>query len=184
LTTALVDGHRLVVGTKRHVLTALNQARRNKGAVIRKAELLKAITTIDKETSIALIGSTAALQQGLGVSVNYPTTAKLFEKMASMRLDVRFTTDVKGALVLQAKDADAAKELKPEVNKLLGQVKQMIELLTTLEPKAKPLGELTRNLKIKVKGRSLVAEVSLSGEAVEALVKLATQDGGAPPGQR
>jgi hypothetical protein len=178
--TTLVDGHRLIVGPTQDVRTALKQARGNKGAIIRKKELVKAINGLDRETSIALIGSSAALRQGLGV--DSPATAKLLDKTTALRLDVRISTEVKGIMVLDAKDSDAAKELKPEVNKLVDQAKQMVALMTALEPKLKPVGELTRNLKIKVKGRSVIGEVSLSGEAIEALVKLAAASQ-APGGQ-
>lgn len=169
----VIDGRFLIFGLKEDVRGALGRVRQKTRSVIRNKEVADGLARMDPATIGSLRGDNSILKDLPGI--DDPNTAKLIQKIAAVRVDLRVASDIKLVLTLDMIDADAAKELKPLIVNLGDLLKGVVALLTVQEPKAKPLDEVGKNLTIRVKGKTVTVQTSLSGQAIDTLVKNATK---------
>jgi hypothetical protein len=166
-----LDGRRMLLGTKAELQSALERLARKGKAIMRNKDVADAVNRLDRSATLTLVSS----PKELSTKVDDPNTANLVKKISTTRLDVWFAADIKASVRMTMKDVDAAQEIKPMVTNLVEQGKIILNFVLLTEPKLKPLEELTKNLTIARKGRSIVIETSLSAKAIEALEKAAQE---------
>jgi hypothetical protein len=169
---AVVDRQRLIFGLKSDVLAALDRAKRKAGAVIRRKDVADTLERLDPATVCSVRIDNSILKQLPGV--DDPNTAKTIEKVAAVWLDLQIDKDIRVGATLEMIDADAAKELKPELTRQAEAFKTLFGLLLSQEPKAAPLGDIGKNFTITSKGKKILMQTSLSEKAIDDLAKVAT----------
>ncbi len=183
----VLDEQRFILGLKPDVLVALDQATRKAEPVIRKKEIVDAVKQVGPTTALYWKGTNfintkefagfddpgiSKLFQGLASD---PVTAKLLAKITAYHLELRIASDIKLLMILDITDVDAAKEVKPLIEKFCNQSRSLINLMVVASPKAKPVEEIARSLTVTGKGKTITIETSLSGAAVAELVKQAKE---------
>jgi hypothetical protein len=180
---AVVDEHRLVIGAaKEQVLDALKRAK-STDCIVRNKEVIERLGKIDP-ASVVYLTDTKFLDIANFTGLDDPSVPKFLQELASdpvfvrlvgkvteFRLDLRITADIKLHLTLEMPDDDCARELRPILQKVAGQLKGMLTLIILQRPMLKPFADVGKTLKVEQKGKTITVQTTWPGEAVDRLVK-------------
>jgi len=167
----IVEPKRVVVavGSMDPLVKGCQRAAKKEAAVVKNKVIIDAAAGIAKDTSFLAVGDETSLGQ---FGIDDPNLAKLLKKLKQIKLDVRIDAGIRVEGTLFMTDADSAKELKPTLVELVDDVKKFVGAIALEEPALKPLAETLKGMKVTTKGTTLVLTGEVSGEAIEAIMKM------------
>jgi len=168
------DETTIVAGTDKklvaNALTAAAAAEKTKPAV--KKELAQLLLKMDEKASMYTCGVVDGSKLG-EIPPNIPGVdaaelAKQLQKMTNLSFTVRITDEFSMDGVAGMKDGDAADDLGETLNKLIGQLKGFLPLVSMQQPKFKTLAdEVGKTLKSKVKDKEVSLSLKISADSID-----------------
>lgn len=168
---ALPDPDTIVLAAvKDYLVEALDRRAAKKDATLKK-DLVRLIEKVDARQSLWLVG----LKSGLGgAALNSDEKAKeILDKLESFSTGLTVAGDVKFEVVLAARNAAAADDLKKELSTGLDQARGGIAFIIQNRPELAPLAEVLDAVKIGVQGSALVVKSNVSTSIIDKVMKLA-----------
>jgi len=166
---AVLDASTIVLATtKEHLGRAFQAAQGNVKSELKK-ELAELVKKADPQATLYLVAATKGKLDK--VPVPDPNVAKVLQDIESLTADLRVEKDVKLELVMGVKDDDVATALNGMVEEGLKQAQQFVPLIALQNPQLKPLGDMVNSIKTKAKGKSVVINAMLPGDAIELMIK-------------
>ena len=97
---------------------------------------------------------------------------KTIEKILSATVGLTVDTDLKLAITIASKSADAAKELAEEIKENLEQAKGLVALVAGMKPELAPLVDVVGALKVAAESNNVIIKSEVSGEMIEKALKM------------
>jgi hypothetical protein len=129
----------------------------------------KKTTKLKNRDLAALIGKMES-RQTVSVALTGSTTG--LEKTKSITGGIEVAADVKLGVVIAAEDTDAAKATEESISDQLGQFRAILQQACTANKGAyTPIIDVLKSIKTESKDRNVQVSTTLTGEAIEKLVK-------------
>jgi hypothetical protein len=172
---AVLDANTIVLATtKEHLSRAFQAAQGNVKSELKK-DLAELVKNADPKATLYLAAATKGKLDK--VPIPDPNVAKVLQDIESLTADLRVEKDVKLELVMAVKDDDVATALNGMVEEGLKQAQQFVPLIALQNPQLKPLGDMVNSIRTKAKGKSVVINAMLPGDAIELMIKESKEKG-------
>jgi Protein of unknown function (DUF3352) len=176
LFAAVVDPNTIVLATTKEYLGRSFEAAQGNVKSELKKELADLVKKADPKATLFLVAATKGKLDK--VPVPDPNVAKVLQDIESLTADLRVDKDIKLELVMGVKDDEIATALNGMVEEGLKQAQQFVPLIALQNPQLKPLGDMVNSIKTKAKGKSVVINALLPGDAIELMIKESKENKG------
>jgi hypothetical protein len=166
---AVIDPSTIVASPgKDGLLEALVKAAGKKKSEVKK-ELLDLVAKVDSSRTLWMIGLKSALEHS---PLNADDNARpVLAKIETAAAGVTVSTDIKAEFTLNAKSADAAKELSKDVVEKLNNAKGIVSILVGDVKELQILLELVDALKVSTQDRTVTLRGQIGEETIEKSLK-------------
>jgi hypothetical protein len=166
----------LVSPGKDYVVDALKKVRRKAAPALKNKAFQALLGKMDDRQSLAVAAEGSAvgsiLGRALGKGGNLPEAAKdRLAKIEALGGGITVADDIKIEVVVSAKTADDAKEIREAADKGLKQLLTLAALAATAEPKLNPALEVVKTLKVTGKDKLVIFKGQVSADVIEESLK-------------
>jgi len=147
------------------ITDALAKAAGHKTTTIKEEKLSALLAKTDANQALSLVVLTKALFKGEGV----PGPAKDLEKLENIRGGINVTDEIKTEIILDAKDADSAKEINKLIDDGLDQAKNFVSVFSAQMESLKPFVTLLDGIKAETKEKAVIIRSTVKKDLLDNL---------------
>jgi len=169
LFVSLANKNIIVAGAaKDYVLDALDKVTGKKTTQLKNKDTAELLTRLDPKMAVAV----AMPAKTLSDNPQMPAQAQEFlKKMTDVVLGVEIDKYVKVHVVVTAKKAADAMALNQSLTQGINTGTALLSLLANNEPGLQPVLDLLKSIRPKLKDRTIMVELEISGDTIEKLLK-------------
>ena len=166
----VVNEKTVVAGTdKKLVAEALKAAEGDKKAPIKK-ELTDLVKTMDEKASAFAVSLVKGKFENVKIpaqisdTLNLGALEKVLPKTDTLTFVMKVTGDITLEVVFGMEDDDSATDMDAALAKAIDSIKALVPILAAADPKAKPLTDVVKTLKVATKKKNVTITGKITGE--------------------
>lgn len=166
----VVNGTTLVAGTDKNIIAnALKQQESSKPAPIKK-ELTDLVKGMEEKATMFAVSLVKGKLDNVRIPAQISDTLglagveKALPKTDTLTIVLKVTGDIGLEVVFGMADDDSATDMDAGLAKAIDNIKALVPILAAADPKAKPLTDVVKTLKVGTKKKNVTISGKISGE--------------------